>query len=364
MSVDTPQTILVKPVSADCNLACAYCFYAPKSSIYPETNPRMSEETLTRMIEETLMTGAPSVSFVWQGGEPTLAGLEFFEKAVELQELYRYPGQTVNNSIQTNGVLLDENWAKFFKKKGWLVGLSLDGPELSHDVYRVFHNHQGSYASVNRGLDKLREKGVQYNILTLLNDVNVKKPSELYRWLVGSGHKHLQFIPCMELNSYGKVAEFSITPEEYGKFLIEVFDEWVKDIPEVYVRDFEDILIGLVTGNTPNCVFNGRCGEYIVVEYNGDAYPCDFFVDTEWHLGNINETGIEKLYQSEKMNEFRKNRRLQEKCKSCNWTEYCYGGCQKTVLYGEYYFCESIKLFLKERGSALKSLAEQFSVQY
>jgi uncharacterized protein len=323
----------------------------------------MSEESLTRMIEEALLTGVPSVSFVWQGGEPTLAGLKFFERAMDLQELYRYPYQTVNNSIQTNGILIDEDWAKFLMKNNWLVGLSLDGPESTHDAYRITHDSQGSYASVKQGLYKLREKGVQYNILTLLNKANVKKPSELYRWLVGSGHMHLQFIPCMELDSNGKETEFSITPEEYGKFLVEVFDEWVKDIPEVYVRDFEDLLIGQVTGNTPNCVYNGRCGEYIVIEYNGDAYPCDFFVEPVWHLGNLNETGIEELYQSEKMMKFRENRKQFEKCKCCNWTKYCHGGCQKTVLDGEYYFCESIKLFLKERGSDLSTIAERVPVQ-
>ena len=365
MSVDNlPHTYLVKPVSADCNLACAYCFYAPKSSLYPEPSPRMSDETLENLIEEALMTGAPHISFVWQGGEPTLAGLEFYKKAVQLQEVYRYPNQVVQNSIQTNGVLIDEDWARFFKEQDWLVGVSLDGSEKDHDTYRVTVDGLGSYDSVKRAIKIIREEGAQYNILALLNNVNVKKPRELYRGLVEEGHKYLQFIPCMELDKNGETTSFSITPKEYGDFLVEVFDEWEKDIPEIYVRDFEDLLIGIVTGNTPNCVYNGKCGEYLMVEYNGDVYPCDFFVEPDWLLGNIHETGAEEQYQSEKMTRFRDRRKLHQTCVGCNWTSYCHGGCQKTMLGDENYFCESIKHFLEQREPQLRVIANRVSVKY
>jgi uncharacterized protein len=357
------HTVLVKPVSADCNLACAYCFYLPKSSLYPESNPRMSEETLRKLTEEALMAGAPLVNFIWQGGEPTLAGLEFFKKAVEYQKLFKYPNQVIENSIQTNGLLVDKEWAEFFKREDWLVGVSLDGSRVEHDSYRVHENGSGSYQNVRKALNTLRKSGVQYNILALLNDVNVKTPKKLYRELVDGGHKHLQFIPCMEMAPTGGVTEFSITPKEYGQFLIEVFEEWVKDIPEVYVRDFEDLLIKTVTGTAPNCVYNGRCGEYLVVVHNGDVYPCDFFVEPVWLLGNIMETGIEELSRSERFAQFKVNRKLQKPCKECDWVGYCHGGCQKTMLKGRYYFCESLKMFLNRHEETLRSIAESINTK-
>jgi uncharacterized protein len=364
MSEDTViHTVLVKPVSADCNLACAYCFYSPKSSLYPESSPRMSEETLEKLIEEVLMAGAPVVNFIWQGGEPTLAGLDFYEKAMEYQRLFKYPKQVIENSIQTNGLIVDEEWAGFFKKEDWLVGVSLDGSREEHDAYRVHGDGSSSYHKVRKALDSLRALGVQYNILALLNDVNVKNPKRLYKWLVNEGHKHLQFIPCMEMNPTGGIAGFSITPKEYGKFLIEVFDEWVKDIPGIYVRDFEDILIKIITGTAPNCVYNGKCGGYIVVEYNGDVYPCDFFVEPEWLLGNIMETSLEEISSNLKFKEFKERRKLQEPCHGCKWVDYCHGGCQKTMLNGRYYFCESLKEFLKHAEEKLHSIADSINTK-
>lgn len=365
MSRDTVvHTVLIKPVSADCNLSCAYCFYSPKSSLYPESNPRMSEETLKIMIEEVLMTGAPRVNFIWQGGEPTLAGLEFFERVIEYQKLFKYPNQMIENSIQTNGLLVDEKWAEFFKRENWLVGVSLDGSRKEHDSYRVHEDGSGSYYSVRNALDILRNMGVQYNILVLLNNINVKTPKRLYRNLVEEGHKYLQFIPCIEMDSMGEVADFSITPEEYGKFLVEVFDEWVKDIPQVHVRDFEDILIKIVNGTAPNCVYNGKCGDYIVMEYNGDVYPCDFFVEPEWLLGNIRETSIEEIITSTKFREFKERRSLQEACLECRWGEYCHGGCQKNMIDGRYYFCDSLRAFFEHSEESLNSIAQSINTKY
>jgi len=324
----------------------------------------MNEETLGTLIEQALMSGAPQVSFVWQGGEPTLAGLEFFRKAVQLQDLYRYPNQKIQNSIQTNGVIIDEEWADFFSEEDWLVGVSLDGPQGDHDTYRTTREGSGSCGAVKRAIEILRRQGVRYNVLTLLNNVNVRKPRELYRWLKGERHKHIQFIPCLELDQKGEIAGFAITPEEYGYFLVEVFDEWERDIPEVYVRDFEDLLIGIVSGKTLNCVYNGRCGEYLVVEYNGDVYPCDFFVEPEWLLGNVNETGFEELFMSEKMIQFRESRKLHQTCDGCSWIGYCHGGCQKTLLGEENYFCESIKYFLEQRETEIRTIADRVAVKY
>ena len=318
---------------------------------------------MKKMIEEVLMTGTPRVNFIWQGGEPTLAGLEFFKLVIKYQKLFKYPNQMIKNSIQTNGLLVDEKWAEFFKREDWLIGVSLDGSEEEHDSYRVHEDGFGSYQKVRKTLDTLRNVGVQYNILALLNNINVKAPKRLYKKLVNEGHKYLQFIPCMEMNETSAITEFSITPEEYGKFLIEVFDEWVNDIPEVYIRDFEDLLIKNVTGIAPNCVYNGKCGEYLVVEYNGDVYPCDFFVEPDWLLGNIMETSLEEIVNSTKFIEFKERRQLREPCRKCGWVDFCHGGCQKTVLKGHYYFCESIKMFLSRHEETLRSITQSINTK-
>ena len=353
-------TLLVKPVSADCNLSCVYCFYSPKSLIDPEEHPRMSEETLRVLTEEALGTGARDVSFVWQGGEPTLAGLEFYKKAVQLQALYRYPAQNIRNSIQTNGVLIDAQWAEFLKKENWLVGVSLDGDEAQHNSYRV-DGGGGTYNGVRKALHLLQSKMVPYNILALLNNVNVKAPKGLYSDLKKEGHRYLQFIPCIEYDpETNEPTNYSITAEEYGRFLIEVFDEWVKDIPNVFVRDFEDIMIREVTGASPNCVYS-ECGQYLVVEYNGDVYPCDFYVDPEWLLGNIHEDPIEELANSEKFNEFIFNRQLPSKCKTCPWQRYCNGGCQKHVRVDLNYFCDSYKIFFEHADGKIQQLKESLT---
>mgnify|MGYP003730212485 CR=1 FL=1 len=315
----------------------------------------MSEETLKMLTEQALGTGARTVSFVWQGGEPTLAGLEFYKKAVQLQELYRYPVQKISNSIQTNGILIDDPWAKFLKSENWLVGVSLDGDEAQHNSYRI-DGGGGTYNRVRKALRLLQSKNVPYNVLALLNDVNVKTPKGLYSGLKKEGHRYMQFIPCIEYDSdTGEPTNYSITPEEYGQFLIEVFDEWVKDIPNVYVRDFEDIMIREVTGASPNCVYS-ECGKYLVVEYNGDVYPCDFYVDHEWLLGNIHEDSIEELASSEKFREFMGKRQLPSNCETCPWLRYCNGGCQKYMRVDLNYFCDSYKMFFEHAEEKIQSL--------
>jgi len=349
-------TLLVKPVSADCNLLCAYCFYSPKSMLYPEDNPRMTEETLKVLIEQALGTGSQDVSFVWQGGEPTLAGLEFYKKVVQLQALYRYPTQSIGNSIQTNGILIDDHWARFLKKENWLVGVSLDGNESQHDSYRVDSLSGVTYRGVRKAISILQSEKVPFNILALLNDVNVKDPEGLYSGLKKEGHRYLQFIPCIEYDpDTDEPTSYSITPEEYGMFLIETFNEWVKDIPNIYVRDFEDILIREVTGSSPNCVYS-ECGQYLVVEYNGDVYPCDFYVDDEWLLGNIHEDLIEELVNSAKFKEFIDKRQLSSECESCPWLRYCNGGCQKHVRVDRNYFCDSYMMFFEHADEKIQQL--------
>ena len=322
----------------------------------------MSEETLRVLTEKALITGAESVSFVWQGGEPTLAGLDFYKKAAQFQELYRYPAQTPSNSIQTNGVLIDIQWTRFLRGENWLVGVSLDGDEAQHNAYRLDSGGSGTYNETRKALGLLQSEKVPYNILALLNDVNVKDPKGLYEGLKKEGHKYLQFIPCIEYDMDSREpTSYSITAEEYGRFLIEVFDEWVKDIPDVFVRDFEDIMIGAVTGSSPNCVYSGKCGQYLVVEYNGDVYPCDFYVDHEWLLGNIHDDSIEELMNSEKFRRFMDQRRLNADCESCQWLSYCNGGCQKHMHGDRNYFCDSYKMFFEHANGKIQRLKENLT---
>ncbi len=363
------SSVLVKPVSADCNLSCTYCFYSPKARLYPEAKiHRMSDRVLRELIAQAIAVSPERISFCWQGGEPTLAGLEFYRRAVEYQELFRAPGQVVENSLQTNGILIDEEWARFLSRHRFLVGVSLDGPRELHDYYRRDRSGRGSYDRVMRGISYLRRFGVEFNILVLLNDRNVKRPRDLYRFLLGQGFRYLQFIPCVEKDpGSGDIASYSITPEQYGRFLCELFDEWTrKGVPDVYIRDFDDILISYVTGVTPSCVFSEECGRYVVVEYNGDVYPCDFYVEPGWLLGNIMERPLDEILQTEKFRRFRSRKaRLAERCRGCRWLQYCHGGCPRhweITGFSHNYFCPSYQMFFKHSHEGflrLKRIVEQ-----
>jgi len=355
MSREVPiSSVLVKPVSADCNLACEYCFYSSKAALYPETRRhRMSDRVLRELIAQLMSLLLDHASFCWQGGEPTLAGVDFYRKVVKYQSLFGISGQTVENSLQTNGTLIDEEWAKFLSRYKFLVGVSLDGPESLHNYYRKDHAGGGSYDRVMDGIKWLRRYDVNFNILVLLNKKNIKHPKKLYRFLVEQGFRYLQFIPCVERNSEnGGLAEYSISPQQYGRFLCEVFDEWTRDgIPQIYIRDFEDILFVYVTGETSSCMFGWECGKYVVVEYNGDVYPCDFFVEPRWFLGNLMEKPLEEIIASEKFLEFKKRKsKFARKCEGCPWLQYCRGGCPKhwiVVNSDHNYFCSAYKMFFE-----------------
>ena len=362
-------SVLVKPVSSDCNLGCDYCFYSSKAAeLYPETRVhRMSLKVLRELIAQSMALSA-EVSFCWQGGEPTLIGLDFYRKAVEYQRLFKVPGQIVHNSLQTNGTLIDERWAKFLANHDFLVGVSLDGPPEMHDYYRKDRFGNPTYEAVMRGIEWLKRFNVKFNILVLLNNRNVRRPRELYRFLTGQGFRYLQFIPCVERDpKTGGLAEYSITPEEYGRFLCEVFDEWTAPgVPEVYVRDFDDILISYVTGESPSCVFSRQCGKYIVVEFNGDVYVCDFFVEPRWFLGNLTDQPLEEILMSRRLAEFRGMKsKLAENCGDCRWLQYCNAGCLKhSIQLGldRSYFCQAYKMFFQhshQKFLRLKNLVEK-----
>ena len=282
-----------------------------------------------------------------------MAGVDFYRKVVEDESLFGIRGQIVENSFQTNGTLIDEEWARFLARYNFLVGVSLDGPPDLHNYYRRDNSGGPTYERVMEGVEWLKRHNVDFNILVLLNTRNIQHPRELYRFLLDQGLGHLQFIPCLERDEQkGEIAEYSITPQQYGQFLCTLFDEWTrKGIPQVYIREFDEILIAYVTGKTPNCIFSPECGNYIVVEYNGDVYPCDFHVEPQWFLGNLTEQPLEEIIVGEKFAEFRlRKNKIAQNCGDCSWLKYCHGGCPKhwtTLGLDHNYFCSSYRMFFK-----------------
>jgi len=343
-------TLLIKPSGSECNLDCKYCFYKDRAPEVGRGRQRMREETLEKLVKDYLGLRFEVSGFAWQGGEPTLMGLDFYKKVVSLQKKYGAAGQEVSNALQTNGILLDENWCRFLHESKFLVGISIDGPRELHDYYRVDHSGGGSFDKVMRAIETCREYEVEFNTLTLLNNKNVERPDELFDFFIEKGIRYLQFIPCFETEpGTGKVADFSVRPEQYGEFLCRTFDRWYEYGPrEVSIRDFDSILGYCLSGKHTICTFGKQCSQYIVVEHTGDCFCCDFFVEEKWRLGNIFETPIEKLATSSKKRSFaRAKQNLCNKCLVCRSLEVCRGGCMKDRREGggESYFCESYRRF-------------------
>ncbi|MFC1676953.1 anaerobic sulfatase maturase [Planctomycetota bacterium] len=348
-------SLLIKPSGSDCDLNCGYCFYKNRPSLTGSSKKqRMSEDILEKLIADFLSLGFQGSVFAFQGGEPTLMGLDFYKKVVQLQKKHSPPGQIVSNSLQTNAVLLDDDWCQFLHDNQFLVGISLDGPKKFHDHYRLDHSGKGSFDKVIKAIDTCKKHKVEYNILTLLNDKNVEHPDELFDFFAEMQVEFLQFIPCVETDSTtGKVADFSITPAQYGDFLCRIFDRW-RDYEQgkLHIRDFDSILSFCLRGSHTICTFSKKCSQYIVVEHNGDVFCCDFFVEPKWRLGNILETPTGELAGSEKKRIFARNKqKLCNKCLICQHLDICRGGCVKDRKKMDQsvdklsYFCESYKRF-------------------
>ncbi|HUW18861.1 MAG TPA: anaerobic sulfatase maturase [Sedimentisphaerales bacterium] len=349
-----PFTLLIKPSGSDCNLDCKYCFYKCRAPELGRGRQRMSDEVLEKLVRDYMKLGFPEAGFAWQGGEPTLMGLDFYERAVELQKQHGSAGQVVSNALQTNAILLDDKWCRFLHNNKFLVGISIDGPKELHDYYRVDHSGAGSYDRVMRAIENCRRNEVEFNLLVLLNNKNAGHPDELFDFLIGLGTRYIQFIPCVEADpATGNIADFSVTPGQYGEFQCRIFDRWREYGPrKLSIRDFDSILSFCLTGRHTICTFDKQCSQYIVVEYTGDCFPCDFFVEPKWKLGNIFETPIEELAASEKKRTFaRAKRNLCNKCLLCSHLALCRGGCMKDKTAPgkrwdtESYFCESYKRF-------------------
>ncbi|MFO8057749.1 MAG: anaerobic sulfatase maturase [bacterium] len=345
-----PFQLLIKPAAGDCNLACEYCFYRETTPVlYPEEKRhRMSFETMDRVVSDLLSYRFPETVFCWQGGEPTLMGLDFFRETVQAQMKHGQSGQSVGNAFQTNGIIINDEWARFFADYRFVVGLSLDGPREIHDRYRNTVKGEGTFDRVMATAELFRKHGVAFNILCVVNRFNQDRAREVYRFFRMNGFDYIQFIPCLETDpDTGEVLPFSATPEGLARFFGEAFDEYRRDgFPQVSERNFDALLNIHLTGQPNMCTFGKRCGEYLVIEHNGDVYPCDFFVEDKWKLGNVYEKKLSEFFSHPLMKSFaRAKSQRPAECEQCKWVEWCHGGCLKDRLPdrasgpGRTYFC-------------------------
>ncbi len=337
----------------------------------------MSLEVLEELVRQVMQAGESQVSFSWQGGEPTLMGLEFFKKAVAFEQKYGRAGQSVGNGFQTNGLLLNDDWCKFFKGYSFLVGLSLDGPEHVHDHYRRDRGGRPTYQRVMKAAKLMTKHSVAYNVLAVVNDYSAQFPRETYTFLTRqalpgeSQEKFLQFIPVVETDHRtGAAAPFSVSGEAFGKFLCEVFDCWLGDFrdgwPTVSIRFFDSVFHSYVGLEAPECGSMKECGCYVVVEHNGDVYSCDFFVEPRWKLGNLMQGNLVEMLNSPTQCEFGQMKAaLPELCLTCPWLEICRGGCTKDRIRdpadnGLSHFCISFKMFVEHADAQFRRLADNW----
>jgi len=364
-------SLLIKPASADCNLNCEYCFYLEKCNLYPDTaRHRMTEPVLEQMVKSYMASAQPTYSFGWQGGEPTLMGLDFFKKVVQLQQKHGRSGVSVANGLQTNATLIDDAMAEHFGQFKFLLGCSLDGPAAIHDRYRLNSAGKPSHASVLRGLEILKKHQVEFNILVLVSQANIKEAKAVYRYLVENGYYYQQYIPCVEFDKNGKALPFAINGPEWGDFLCELFDEWYPDRYQVSIRHFDSLLFKLVDGVSNVCVLGRNCCQYFVVEYNGDIYPCDFFVEESLKLGNVLNTSWESAIKDKRYTSFGAQKTMwHSSCDDCSCLELCNGDCLKHRTYAHQspknlsYLCQGWKIFNRHSQEKFEDLATEIRMK-
>ena len=330
----------------------------------------MDNSILEKVIRTYLHTEQPNYAFGWQGGEPTLMGLDFFKQVVSYQNHYRLPGGQITNSLQTNGTCITDEWARFLAQHQFLVGVSLDGPQHIHDRYRTYENNSGSYSAVISGIKKLQGHGVNSNILTLVSQSNVEKGLEVYRFLRDDlGCNYHQYIECVEFSRDGSPTHFSVNDKQWGDFLCLIFDEWLaNDSEQISIRLFDSILSVLLGDNPTLCAFGKDCRHYLVVEHNGDLFPCDFFVEQDLKLGNVMQDRWSQILSSDlyKCFGFRKQA-WHEECAKCSYLSFCAGDCQKNraekgITKGaQSYLCKGWKQFYNHSLPEFKKLAEKIS---
>jgi uncharacterized protein len=355
---------MLKPRGPVCNLACEYCYYLSKQNLYPDADFCMPDEVLESFTRQYIKAQrVPEVTFGWQGGEPLLMGLDFFRRAVALQEKYRKPGMRVINALQTNGTLLDDAWCSFFHEHDFLIGLSIDGSREVHDAYRLDKGGHPSHERVIAGLAHLKTHKVEFNILTTVHAANATRPVEVYHFLRDEvGARFIQFIPIVAPEGNG-VSPYSVTANQYGDFLIGVFDKWVRrDVGRVFVQVF-DVALAAWMGQRPGlCTFAETCGNALVLEHNGDLYSCDHFVEPRCRLGNIQEMPLVELVGSKQQVQFGTDKRdgLSNICRACEVRFVCNGGCPKNRLDARLnYLCAGYKAFFKHIDEPMRFMAKE-----
>ena len=391
--------VIAKPIGPICNLRCAYCFYLQKENLYPKGERwRMSDETLDAYVRQYLEAQPEEVreiDFAFQGGEPTLVGLDFFRRVVELQKKYARAGMRIHNSLQTNGILLDDRWCEFLKEHDFLVGLSIDGPVNHHNKYRLDKQGRGTFDRVTRAMRRLFRHGVEFNALCCVNHSNGEHPERVYRFFRDSGIEFIQFIPIVERldaprpatpDGAGEgcvvgrpahnvadpeklVSDRSVRPAQFGRFLIGVFEEWVRnDVGRIFVRDFDQALAAWSGVGASLCIYARECGRATAIEHNGDLYRCDHFVDAEHKLGNIHEAPIKELVNSPGQAQFGRDKweKLPGCCRECDVLFACHGACPKDRFLrtpdgepGLNYLCEGYKMFFAYVGSSMQFMADE-----
>jgi len=385
-----PFHLLTKPIGPICNLDCKYCFYLEKEKLYPgETQWRMSNAVLAEYVRQYIASQpVEEINFAWQGGEPTLLGVDFFRQAVALQKQFAN-GRTIFNAIQTNGTLLDDEWCQFLATNQFLVGLSVDGPAELHDRYRLDKRQQPTFDKVMHGLGLLKKHGVQFNTLTVVNRANSQQPLEVYRFLKSIGSEFLQFIPLVERTALGEtktagydfaepplprqnggdpiVAPWAVEAEQYGTFLCTIFDEWVRhDVGKTFVQLF-DVALGNWMGlGSSLCVFAEKCGAAMAIEHNGDVYSCDHYVYPRYHLGNVMNQSLGAMVNSPAQTKFGSDKfdTLPQYCRDCEVRFACNGECPKHRFIrtpdgedGLNYLCPAYKKFFNHIDPYMKTMS-------
>lgn len=368
-----PLSILIKPVSGLCNMKCDYCFYCDEAGKRSQRDYGfMTEGTLKNVIRKTILQAEGSITYAFQGGEPTLRGLDFFRRAIAYQKQYNKNNITVMNGFQTNGYLLDDDWCRFFREHGFLVGISLDGTETLHNAYRHSWEGAGTYGRVLKSIHLLEKYGIDFNILTVVTGQTAEHIEEIYRSYAEHGWGYQQYILCLDpLGEPHGNRLYGITPEQYGRFLITLFRLWYGDWEknrQPYIRQFENYIAILLGYQPEACDQRGTCSIQTVVEADGSVYPCDFYVLDDYKLGNLNTQRLGEIHSHSKGAGFvERSKRLAEDCISCKYYRICRGGCQRSRDYiegtGLYrnYFCESYRMFFDECLGKMEFVAETIS---
>lgn len=384
-----PLYVMAKPAGAACNLACKYCYYLEKKQLYPN-DPRqvMSDELLEQFIKQYIESQTmQQIQFCWHGGETLMRPLSFYQKAIRLQQRYAQ-GRHIDNIIQTNGTMIDARWAKFFRDNGWLVGVSIDGPQEFHDEYRKSRTGKPSWHNVMRGIDCLNKYQVDWNAMAVVNDFNADYPIEFYQFFKSIGCHYLQFTPIVEriyqhtdgrhlasVEEYSNapLADFSVTPQQWGNFLCTLFDQWVRtDVGTTFIQLFDVTLANWMGIDGSLCTMSKQCGHAGVMEYNGDVYSCDHYVFPQYKLGNIRNHTLTEMMYSDTQRRFGQNKYLSlpQQCKQCSFLFACNGECPKnrfvTTSKGEYglnYLCKGYFQFFQHVAPYMDFMKSELQAQ-